>query len=155
MRKINLTDLLIFVITAELTGALSAIISGNFTDFYAQLHQPPFSPPSIVFPFVWTVLYALMGVSAYMVWLADTLQSKRAVRAYISQLAVNFSWSIIFFRFKELTLAAFTAVLLAVLVATMIFLFCKVNKKAAYLQLPYMAWSIFAAYLAVGTALLN
>ena len=141
MKKFSLTDLLIFVVSAELVGAFSALLSGGFTDLYAQLVRPPLSPPAAVFPIVWTVLYALMGISAYLVWREDTRASHRALGVYAIQLAINFSWSIVFFRFEALLAAAIVAVLLLAAVGTM--------------QLPYLAWSLFAAYLAAGTYLLN
>lgn len=155
MKKFSLTDLLIFVISAELVGALSALLSGGYTDLYAELTRPPLSPPAEVFPVVWTVLYALMGISAYLVWREDTQASRRAIGVYVVQLAINFSWSIVFFRFEALFAAAVVAVLLLAAVAVMVYSFWGVSKKAAYLQLPYLAWSLFAAYLAAGTFLLN
>ena len=112
MKKFSLTDLLIFVISAELVGAFSALLSGGYSDFYAELARPPLSPPAAVFPVVWTILYALMGISAYLVWREDTQASRRAIGVYVIQLAINFSWSIIFFRFEALFAAAVAAVLL-------------------------------------------
>ena len=155
MKKFSLTDLLIFVISAELVGAFSALLSGGFTDIYAKLTRPPFSPPAAVFSIVWTVLYALMGISAYLVWRADTQDSRHALGVYAIQLVINFSWSIVFFRFEALLAAAIVAVLLLAAVGVMVWSFFGVNKKSAYLQLPYLAWSLFAAYLAAGTYLLN
>lgn len=155
MKKFSLTDLLIFVVSAELVGALSALLSGGFTDLYAQLVRPPLSPPAALFPVVWTVLYALMGISAYMVWRADTMASRRAIGVYVIQLAINFAWSIVFFRFEALLAAAVVAVLLSAAVGLMVYSFFGVDRKAAYLQLPYLGWSIFASYLAIGTYLLN
>ena len=154
MKKIKWTELIISVVAAELTGALSALLSGNFTDTYAQLQRPPLSPPSAVFPVVWTILYGLMGISAYIIWQShgNTIAAKKL---YIAQLAVNFSWSIIFFRFGALGLAAFTAVLLFALVAAMLVSFSRISPLAAKLNIPYLAWSAFAAYLAVGTFILN
>ena len=155
MKKFNLTDLLIFVFSAELVGAFSALLSGGYSDFYAELTRPPLSPPSTVFPVVWTILYALMGISVYLVWREDTQASRQAIGIYVIQLTINFSWSIIFFRFEALLAAAIVAVLLLAAVAVMIYSFYGVNRKAAYLQLPYLAWSLFAAYLAGGIYLLN
>ena len=155
MKKFSLTDLLIFIVSAELVGAFSALLSGGFTDIYNRLTRSPFSPPATVFPIVWTVLYALMGISAYLVWRADTRASRRALGVYAIQLAINFSWSIVFFRFEALLAAAIVAVLLLAAVGSMVWSFFGVNKKAAYLQLPYLAWSLFAAYLAAGTYLLH
>ena len=97
MKKINRTDLLIFIVSAELAGAVSALLSGGFGSFYAELTKPPFSPPGWIFPVVWAVLYALMGISAYIVYSSESYSRKTALGVYIAQLAVNFSWSIIFF----------------------------------------------------------
>ena len=118
------------------------------------------APPSAVFPVVWGILYALMGISAYLVYTGsedDSTLRRTALGLYIAQLAVNFSWSIIFFRFR-----AFTAAAVAVLLALLVFRYdsgiCQSNasKPAAWLNVPYLLWSIFAAaYLAIGTALLN
>jgi len=158
MKKIRWTELIIFIVSAELTGAISALLAGSYKDFYSSLTQPPLAPPSAVFPVVWGILYALMGVSAYLVWNEpgdlSSLRS-RALALYAVQLAVNFSWSIIFFRFGLLTAAAVTAVILAALVCLMVCSFSKVKRTAALLNVPYLLWSIFAAYLAIGTAVLN
>ena len=158
MKKINRSELLISVVIAELTGALSALLAGGYSDFYREIIRPPFSPPGAVFPVVWAVLYALMGVSAYLVCNADeafTNARKRALMLYAVQLGVNFIWSILFFRFRMFAAAAAVAVLLSVLVLLMILQFGKVRKSAARLNVPYLLWSIFASYLAIGVWLLN
>ena len=157
MKKAGLTDLLIFIVTAELVGAVSALISGDFRNFYSQLIRPPLSPPAPVFPVVWAVLYALMGISAYLVYISHSTGGNRetALKVYIVQLAVNFMWSILFFRFRLLFISALTSIVLALLVWTMIRSFRKVSKISAFLNIPYLLWSIFASYLATGTYLLN
>lgn len=155
MKKFSITDLLIFIVATELVGAFSALLSGNFRDFYSEITQPPLSPPALVFPIVWAVLYALMGISAYMIFVGRNPMRKNALIVWAVQLAVNFSWSIIFFRFRLLTLAAITAVILAFLVGIMVYMFAKIKKSAGIINIPYLLWSIFAAYLAAGTAILN
>lgn len=155
MKRVNWTDLLIFIVTAELSGAVSAMLSGGFGSYYTELVKPTFSPPGWIFPVVWAVLYALMGISAYMVYSSESYLRKPALGFYIAQLAVNFSWSIIFFRFKLLTVAAVTAVVLMILVAVMMYSFFRIRKLSGILNIPYLLWSTFAAYLAIGTALLN
>lgn len=155
MKKVKWTDLIISIVSAELVGAVSALISGGFGSFYAGLDLPPLSPPGWLFPVVWTVLYALMGISAYIICQSDDRRMSSALVTYAAQLAVNFSWSIIFFRFKALSAAAVTAIILAVLVAVMIYMFGRIKKLAAMLNIPYLLWAVFAAYLAVGIALLN
>lgn len=151
MKKFNFTDFMIFIITAELTGAVSALISGDFSSLYSHITQPPLSPPAYVFPVVWAILYALMGISAYMIYQTG----KSSLKIYIIQLAVNFSWSIIFFRFRLFILASIVSIILFILVATMICVFSKVRKISAFLNIPYLLWSTFAAYLATGVCILN
>ncbi len=155
MKRINLTELITSIVFAELVGALSALLSGNFGSFYAEIQQPPLSPSAFVFPVVWAILYAIMGITAYMLWNSNSRYRLTALAVYLLQLAVNFSWSIIFFRFRLLTFSAVVAVILAILVAIMIYYFYRVKKLAGILNLPYLAWLIFASYLAVGTAILN
>lgn len=156
MKKEKLTTLLIFVIGTELIGALSGLLSGgNFSAFYKSLEQPPFAPPGWLFPVMWVILYALMGISAYQIYESEEIGRKRALILYGIQLAVNFSWSIVFFRFKSLLGAVIVIVLLLILVAAMIVLFYKIKKSAAYLNIPYLLWTAFAAYLTIGIYLLN
>jgi len=151
MKKFSLTDLLTSVIIAELVGAVSGALAGNFSAFYSQIVQPPLSPPAIVFPIVWAILYALMGISAFLVKNANP----DGLKIYIIQLAVNFSWSIIFFRFRLLALSAIVSIVLLILVGIMIMRFCKISKPAAALNVPYLLWSAFAVYLSVAVYVLN
>ncbi len=155
MKKFSLTDLLIFIVSTELVGAFSALISGDFNSIYTEIIKPPLSPPAWLFPVVWAVLYAIMGISAYMIYRSNNHLSEKAFKIYIIQLAVNFSWSIIFFKFRLMTVAAVVAVLLALLVGLMIYIFGKIKKSAGLINIPYLLWSIFASYLAIGTAILN
>lgn len=152
MKKFNLTDLLIFVVSAELIGALSALFAGNFKSFYSEIIQPPLSPPAIVFPVVWAILYALMGISAYLV---STSGKPYTLKIYNIQLAVNFLWSIVFFRFRLLKLSAIMAVILLILVGIMMMQFCRIRKISAGLNIPYLIWSAFATYLAIAICIIN
>lgn len=151
MKKFSLTDLITSVVIAELTGAVSGVIAGDFRTLYSQIIQPPLSPPAIVFPVVWAVLYALMGVSAYLV----KRKKPDILKIYIIQLAVNFSWSIVFFRLRMFLLSAIVAITLLILVGIMIMRFCKVSKSAAAMNVPYLLWSAFAVYLAAAIYILN
>ncbi|MBP5378119.1 MAG: tryptophan-rich sensory protein [Ruminococcus sp.] len=157
MKKFKLTDLLIFVVTAELVGALSALFAGDFTSFYEEVIRPPLSPPAWLFPVVWAILYALMGTSAYLIWnnRKNEIRRSDALRLYYIQLAVNFSWSIIFFRFRAFAIAAALAVILFLLVGAMILLFRKISPLAAKLNIPYLIWLGFASYLAAAVYFLN
>lgn len=156
-RKQSITVMLIFIVSAELVGVLSALLSGGMNDFFARYTPPPFLPPTIVFPIVWTVLYALMGISAYLVYSsdADSDAINRAMKLYVIQLVVNFSWSIIFFRFEMIWLAAAVILLLIVLVIAMIISFKSIYPIAGYMNIPYLVWLIIAFYLNVATAVVN
>jgi len=117
---------------------------------YKDLIQPPLAPKAILFPIVWTILYILMGISAYII---D--EKNGSLTLYYIQLFVNAMWSIIFFVFKLRFLAFIWIILLIVLVVIMIKNFLKINKTAGYLQIPYLLWLIFASYLNLGVYLLN
>ena len=157
MKRNNLYDLLIFVLSAELAGVLSSLFSGDISAVYDTLEKPPLSPPAWVFPIVWIILYALMGISAFLVYRSDgePVRVKSALRVYWLQLVVNFSWSIVFFRFQAFWAAAVVLAILLVLVITMLVKFAKIRPAAAMINVPYLLWLLFAAYLNVATAVLN
>ena len=156
MQKQKTTNLLLFVIGTELIGALSGIVSGgNFKTFYNSLNQPPFAPPGWLFPVMWAILYATMGVSAYLVYQSEHSRKESALILYFIQLFLNFLWSPVFFRFKSLTGATVVILLLLILVILMIVRFWGIRKSAALLNIPYLLWIIFAAYLTIGFLLLN
>lgn len=149
--KIKYTELLIFIVSAELVGALSAMITEDFDSFFDRYASPPLMPHSWLFPVVWAVLYALMGISAYLIYFSHGSADKRALWLYAAQLAVNFSWSIVFFKYEKLWAGGG----LIVLVVLMITVFKKISPTAARLNIPYLLWLIFAAYLNIATAIIN
>ncbi len=154
--KNKLIDILLYVISAELIGVVSALLSGGFSGFFDVYIEPPLLPPAWLFPVVWTILYAVMGYSAYLVSSASETKSvKYALSVYWVQLMVNFSWSIVFFRFESLWGALAVIVLLLILIIAMISAFRKVSSKAAYINIPYLLWVMFAAYLNLATAIIN
>lgn len=130
-------------------GFIVGLIMMPFND-YSNLNQPPFAPPAIVFPIVWTILYILMGISSYIVW-----TNNGNLGTYYLQLILNGLWSIIFFVFKLRLLAFVWIIALIFLVIKMIREFLLVNKISGYLQIPYLLWLIFAAYLNLGVYMLN
>lgn len=118
--------------------------------------QPPLSPPGWLFPVVWSILYALMGIGAARVYLAPPSKDRsRGLNLFIAQLVVNFFWSPIFFNLQAFGLAFFWLLLLWGLVLWMILAFRKVDPLAAKLQIPYLIWLTFAAYLNIGVWYLN
>lgn len=157
MKKHNISDMLIYIISAEVIGAVSALLAGGFSDFFNKYEEPPLLPPGWLFPVVWTILYAVMGYSAYLVThsYGETAQKKTALTIYWAQLALNFMWSIIFFRFEALWLAFVVIMALWVMIIAMILSFRKISPLAAYINIPYLLWVTFAAYLNLATAIIN
>lgn len=136
------------------TGLLSVLLTlGNFKA-YSALLQPPM-PPEWLFPVVWTILYILMGVSAYLVYECDTEEKYIGLAVYVLQLIFNFLWLIIFFNIGNLLFAFVWLVFLWVLVLAMAISFYRVNKTAGLLQIPYLLWVTFAGYLNVALYILN
>ena len=147
----------LFVGLSEAVGGLSGLLSRQGMDIYARIiTKPPLSPPGIVFPIVWTALFALMGIGAAMVWLhPEAALSRKGINIFIAQLVVNFFWSLIFFNLQAFGLAFFWILLLLALVARMTYTFYRVIPLAGYLQIPYLIWLVFAAYLSAGVWILN
>lgn len=137
------------------TGLLSVLLTlGNFKA-YSALLQPPLAPPGLLFPVVWTILYILMGVSAYLVYECDTEEKYIGLAVYVLQLIFNFLWLIIFFNIRNLLFAFVWLVFLWILVLAMTISFYKVNKTAGLLQIPYLLWVTFAGYLNIALYILN
>ncbi|MBR2578805.1 MAG: tryptophan-rich sensory protein [Clostridia bacterium] len=152
---IKLKSLILNILLSVGTGLLSSFLTGNFSALYQDANRPALAPPAWLFPVVWSVLYVLMGVSAYIIGEADSDMKSSALRIYYLQLAVNFLWSPLFFVFKLYWFSFFWLLLLWILVLIMIIKFSKINKVASYLQIPYLIWLTFAAYLNLSVAILN
>ena len=157
MNQENRKTYAFWILLSEAVGFLSGWLSREGTTVFGQTAtQPPLSPSAWVFPVVWTVLYALMGISAARISLAPPSQARsRGLNLFIAQLIVNFFWSLIFFNAQAYGFAVLWLILLWVLVFWMILTFYKVDPPAAYLQIPYLLWLTFAAYLNIGVWYLN
>lgn len=155
--KIKKGLLLLGIALPLLVGILSALLTRNSMMTFASLNQPPLSPPSWLFPVVWTVLYALMGISSYLILSsgAEEYKVRRAMNLYLYQLAVNFLWPTFFFNFGWYFFSLLWLILLWILVFLMIRAFASISKWAAYLNIPYLIWLTFAAYLNAGIWWLN
>ena len=147
----------IWILITEAVGALSGFLSREGTKIYSSsIQQPPLSPPAIVFPIVWVILYGLMGFSAARVSLTPPSRERSTgLNLYVAQLIVNFFWSLIFFNAQAFGLAFLWLLLLWVLVVAMMAAFHKVDPLAAAFQTPYLTWLTFAAYLNAGVWYLN
>ena len=149
----------ISVLIALGVGGLAAFITSGNMDLYDNIVKPPLAPPSWLFPVAWTVLYVLMGIGSAIIYTmrCQTNPALRmsALRIYALNLIVNFFWSIIFFNFRAFLFAFIWIMLLWFIIILMILSFKKVNKTAAYLQIPYFLWVTFAAYLNLMIYILN
>lgn len=140
------SSFIISILLPLAVGALSSLFSGN-TSLYMTLNKPAFSPPSVVFPIVWTILYILMGISSYIIYTSNSPDAPKALRVYVLQLFFNFGWSIIFFGLSQYLFAFIWLLILIGLIILMIYQFYQISPLAAFLQIPYLFWCLFAAVL--------
>ena len=139
--------LIISILISLGVGGLSALITSGSMDIYKTLIKPPLAPPSILFPIVWTILYILMGISAYLIYESNDIDSEGALKIYGLQLLINFIWPILFFVLKIRFISLIWIVLLLITIIIMVIRFYKIDHLAAYLQIPYIIWVLFATYL--------
>ena len=139
-------------------GIVSAALTRGNMNIYEKLNTPPLSPPSILFPIIWTILYVLMGISSAMIYTnreRNPEAAKRGLIWYGVSLVLNFSWSIVFFNLQAAFFALLVLIALLFTIIRTILEYRKVKPIAAYLQIPYAIWVAFAGYLNVGIWLLN
>lgn len=140
----------LFCITLTMSvGAFSGVAtSGGIDAWFYALNKPFFNPPSFVFGPVWSLLYLLMGISLYfIISLTPSPQRTKAIIIFGIQLTLNFAWSFLFFKYRQLGIAFIEIILIWVSIVFMINTFYIVHKKAAYLQIPYLIWVSFATLL--------
>ncbi len=154
----KLKPYIVSVVIALAVGGLSALVTSGSMDVYSKINRPALSPPAILFPIVWTILFTLMGISAAIIRQfrekkPDDVRNSLVV--YAVNLVVNFIWSLIFFNMQAYLFAFIWILLLIAVIVAMIVLFRRVSPLAAYLQIPYLLWVCFAAYLNLAIYLLN
>lgn len=155
--KKSIIALIISILIAQGTGILSSFLSMSTSSAYEKFNKPFFSPPAWVFPVVWTILFFLMALAAYRIWMKGKSGEDvtRALLLYAIQLFFNFLWSIIFFRLRLYAVAFLALLILLVFILLTTFEFCRIDKPAAYLMIPYIAWVSFAGVLNFAIWLLN
>lgn len=146
MKIKNKSELIIAILIPIAVGTLSALFSGNMS-IYSTINKPPLSPPGLLFPIVWLILYLLMGISSYIIYESEHPNKKNALKTYAIQLFFNFWWSIIFFRFSLYLFAFLWLLALIAFIIIMIYQFYQISPLASYLQIPYLLWCSFASYL--------
>jgi tryptophan-rich sensory protein len=145
------------VLLALGVGGFSALLTMGNMDIYKQLQTPPLSPPSILFPIVWSALYILMGISAARIYLANAEKSRKqnSLTVYFVSLLFNFGWSIFFFNLRAFLFSFFWILALLFFILKTLVLYREIDRPAAYLQIPYALWVAFATYLNFGIYFLN
>lgn len=157
MKKEKWKVYLLWIAITEAVGVLSGLLSREGMRVYDNTAvKPPFTPPVWVFPVAWGILFALMGIGAARIWMAeDSPKRRRSLNLFVVQLAVNFLWSLIFFNLQAYGFAFVWLILLWVLVVWMTLTFYQVDPLSAILQLPYLFWLTFAGVLTAFVVLLN
>jgi tryptophan-rich sensory protein len=147
--KFNFKALILSIIIVEGTGFLSGFLGMSDSSFYSSLKKPIFSPPGFIFPIVWVILYFLMALAVYRIWMRgqEGIFINKALFLFFIQLALNFLWTIIFFRFQLFGLAFLELILLLIFILLTTFEFFKIDKVAGILMIPYILWVSFAGIL--------
>ena len=137
-----------------LAGGIGALLGGGYSD-YGTLAPPPLAPPGWLFPVVWTVLYAAMGIAAFLVWRTGDVDRAGALKLYGAQLLVNILWPLFYFRLEWRLFSFFWILLLILLAVLTMRAFKALEEWAGTLFIPYILWLAFAAYLNLGYYILN
>lgn len=155
--KLDIKKLLKNLAIPLLTGIIAGFLTRQGTENFAlNVEKPAFSPPAVIFPIVWTFLYALMGISAYLIEKAPPSPKRnRALILYYIQLFFNFLWSFIFFNFNNYLASFVWIIALLILIIATTIEFYKIKPIAAYLMIPYILWVAFASVLNFNIYLLN
>ncbi|MBE6153159.1 MAG: tryptophan-rich sensory protein [Firmicutes bacterium] len=148
----NILRSIFYLFFPLLVGTIVGIVTSPGTEF-RLLNKPPLSPPSILFPIVWSILYLLMGISYYIFRKNNNDETISLV--YYIQLFINAMWSVIFFLWELRLVAVFWIIILDIFVGLLIYLFYKKEEISSYLNIPYFLWCLFATYLTIGFYILN
>lgn len=141
-----------YILTPLIVGFIGYMLGGK-PEIYSSINKPYFAPPRFLFPIFWTIIYVLLGIGAYII--SNYKNNKKALTVYYIGLFVNSLWSLFFFRLNLFLFSALWILLLLFIIAYMFTLFIKFNKTAAYLQIPYILWLIFAFILNYSIYILN
>ena len=149
----KLSQKLLYILTPLIGGSIVGLIINKSID-YNYLVNPSLSPPSYLFPIVWSILYLLIGISYY-IYRKNNNDDSLTIRLYYIQLILNYLWSIIFFTLKLRTLAVIWIIVLAITIIYLMIRFYKEERTSFYLFIPYILWVLFATYLNIGIVVLN
>lgn len=145
----KITQVLIFIAISFSASAIGSFFTSADSDWYRNLIKPSFNPPSWVFGPVWTLLYIMMGVAAYLIYQKRNEDSlvMTALVIFFVHLVFNATWSIAFFGMQNPALAFLNIIILLVFIIALVFMFYKIDRMASYLLIPYLLWVSFATVL--------
>lgn len=152
---VNLTAIFMALLPTLAGFTASKFTRSSVETWYPKLKKPPLQPPKIAFPVVWTLLYIVMGISAYQIWNSLGSTSHPAKTFFLIQMLLNFLWSFFFFYFKHPTLAMLDITALWVVIVLWIRAAYSLDPWTGLLQIPYLLWVTFASYLNAGIVYLN
>ncbi len=138
-----------------LAGMISGFLTNPQSEWYISLEGPFFQPPGWLIGIIWIILYILMGIALYMIWEKGFSENKKPIGLFFIQLAINFSWSFVFFTFQSLWGGLITMLVMLFFVVWTAWEFYKVSKKAGYLFIPYIIWILIAMSVNVAFIILN
>jgi translocator protein len=145
-----------WLVATFVAGGIGAIASASAASFYRQLTQPSWAPPAWLFGPVWTILYVLMGIAAWLIWREHGFRgASTALRLFVAQLLANALWTWLFFVWHQGALSVAEIVALWLLIAATMTAFWRLHRLAAILLMPYLAWVSFATALTISLWQLN
>ncbi len=154
----RLVRLIVAVLVCQLVGVLGSIFTvPSIPTWYASINKPAFIPPNWIFAPVWTTLFALMGIAAFLVWERGIKKPevKSALMVFGVQLALNLLWSVLFFGLQAPLYALIEIVILWLAILWTIIRFYRISKLAGWLLVPYILWVSFASFLNLSVWWLN
>jgi len=151
MKKWNVRNLLVSIIVCQAAGLIGSLFTfAALPTWYATLAKPAFSPPNWIFGPVWTTLYILMGIAMYLVW-----QKKGSLTLFLIHLVFNAGWSVVFFGLQSMLGGMVALIILWGFIVAVIREFYRIDRRAAYLLIPYLVWVSFAGVLNFSLLLIN
>lgn len=152
--RIDWKKLIIITVITFIVGTFFSFFTMNSMDTFKDLSKP-INVPGVLFPIVWSILYLLMSISCYLIVQSNDKDKKEGIILYAIQLVINSLWTLIFFGLGAYLLSFIWIIILLIVVIIMLAKFYNINKIAMYINIPYVLWLLFAAYLNLGIYLLN
>lgn len=152
--RIDWKKLIIITVITFIVGTFFSFFTMNSMDTFKELSKP-INVPGVLFPIVWSILYLLMSISCYLIVQSNDKDKKEGIILYAIQLVINSLWTLIFFGLGAYLLSFIWIIILLIVVIIMLAKFYNINKIAMYINIPYVLWLLFAAYLNLGIYLLN